>query len=199
MDNNAAFDTAYQRYVNEHGDHYRKSAVPMDEEDRKKVKNFFFTAWGFLLVCTAGFFAMLYWKWPQTYEDMFYVAVAPVLIGAGAIWCYSKRKKTLRNNVKTSFSGIITFKKETKDRYSFRLSGQEYAQVTSIDFGNYSVGDIVSVELLDGPGFPIAYPKTKYLGNIYGQKPSDIPPGENNSYWKTAGREFGKALREKFR
>ncbi|HWA33829.1 MAG TPA: hypothetical protein VG737_06855 [Cyclobacteriaceae bacterium] len=193
----SAFNSAYNRYVSEHGDLYKKLSVPMDEEDRKKVRNFFITAWGFLAVCTGGFFAMLYWKWPETNEDIFYAALAPVLILAASVWCYTKRKKTLKNNVKTSFTGIITFKREKKNSYSFRLSGQDYAQVTSIDFGNYSLGDIVSVELIDGPGFPIAYPKTKYLGNIYGQSPAGGSPGEKNSFWRTAGREFGKAMRER--
>src|SRR6188472_1487372 len=95
------FQEKYSSFTDEHGELYQKLIVPMDDADRKSVRNYYRFFIIFLSLFVVLFFVILFFNFPSSTVDYLRaVAIAAFLVTA-FVMLYNARKKTLTNSVKT--------------------------------------------------------------------------------------------------
>ena len=198
------FQENYQRFILEHGDLFEEKMIPMDEKDRKRVREFYFTFVGFLLVFTLGFFLLLYFKGVGTIGDLIYAVFFAILIIGGTIALQYAKYRIMTRNEKTVFRGVITGKKGTQkrniDKTVFRLSNREELNVIRKDHDKYECGDIVQIEYLGFyPALIMAYPKVISIGKLPLVKDGPVQPKSpvKYSFWGRLGLYVGRLMKSK--
>jgi len=165
-----AFHQRYEQFVQEHGELYVEDSIPMDDTDRRRVRNYHLFIFVFLSIFTVAFFLLLYFKFPSAMLERIYSVVMGALLIAGFAWNYSFTRKTLRGNVKTIIKGVVAGKKRGKDHNSYKctinLSNRINRDVRVPDYEALNLGDIVQIEILGNPRFTIINPKVICLGKI---------------------------------
>jgi hypothetical protein len=205
------FNTAYERFVQEHGELYEFRTVPMDDADREKVRKFYRDA-NIALVVVLSLPLMIYFGygiyakvnfWENFKENssaegfvitffaiIFYVAIF-------AMFHYG-RKKTLSNDIKTFIKGVITekIKKGRRSEYSIKISHKDKVKVTPSEYKEFACGDIVEVEILGNPGGIIVRHGITLIGKVPLSTRTHLPTvnPDHNSAWARAGQYFGKKL-----
>jgi protein-S-isoprenylcysteine O-methyltransferase Ste14 len=164
------FQEKYSPFTDEHGELYQKLTVPMDEADRKSVRNYYRFFIIFLSLFVVLFFVILFFKFPSSTVDYLRsVGIAAFLVTA-FVMLYNARKKTLANSVKTVIKGVITDKiKESKKRgynYIIQISNNDKINITPKDYGKFTFGDIVQIELLGNPGSTVVNRKLTLIGKV---------------------------------
>jgi hypothetical protein len=193
------FRARYQQFVSEHGELFEENTAPMDDDDHKRVNSFFNAVTGFFSFFSIVFFLLLYFKWPDTMKDQIYsVFMAAGIIG-GFIWRFRAKKRMMTENVKTIIKGVITSKKSRKNKRrntAVQISNRKEIVFIEADYRKYMLGDIVRVELLDGPGLQIATSRVTGIGRIPIETETVVPAehGKVNSFWARSGRYVGRLL-----
>jgi hypothetical protein len=164
------FQEKYSSFTDKHGELYQKLIVPMDEADRKSVRNYyrFFTI--FLSLFVVLFFVILIFNFPSSAEEYLPAVAMPAFLVTAFIMLYNARKKTLTNSVKTVIKGVITDKiMESKKRgynYIIQISNNDKINITPKDFNKFTFGDIVQIEILGNPGGTIVSRKLSLIGKV---------------------------------
>src|SRR5688572_9851249 len=100
----------YEPFVREHGELFEKITVPMDEADRRKVKNFYNVIFVFCSIFLALIVMLFIFSFPDSILEYFQSAGLVGFCVIVFVWAYNARKRNLANNVKIIIKGVITNK-----------------------------------------------------------------------------------------
>jgi hypothetical protein len=167
----------YEQLVKNRGELFDRLTIPMDETDKAEVKKKQFLvvlvlAPLLLLILSAS----LYFVWddsPLSYLFLAFIALVVIL----TIVSYFHYEHVLKSNSKEIIKGVLTNKQRIDDgdnvEYDFEISNREVISVGRSDFKDFTIGDILEIELLGGQNSLSLKTKVKRTGTILDDKAVD--------------------------
>ncbi|MGC4021504.1 MAG: hypothetical protein QM734_05975 [Cyclobacteriaceae bacterium] len=160
------FQAQYQLFVEQFGVLYEEQAVPMDESDFKKTKQFYWViAFFVVFYLTLGGIAFYFNQSKGITVGMILFALVFVLVVGVS---YFSVNKALKEGKKSITKGVVTLMKDkynSKEAPKVCLSDRNNFSMNSKDFVMLSLGDVIQIEKV-GTFIPFVQRVTK-LGTIF--------------------------------